>query len=602
MKALVYRFEDFELDVRNAELTQGGERVSLPRLSFRTLQVLLENAPNLVTFDELANQVWGASRVVTPENLLQRIKLVRRSLGDSAAEPRFVAVSRGSGVRFVGDVRRDQARNNAPVGDPEDLLSFYPLCSIAVLPFTEIGDDRPLEHVARSLSLEIVELLTEHRRFRVSAAAPDKTESATLSPSRIGQQLGVNYLLEGAVRRAKDRLRISLKLIRVVDESYVWAESMERPLDELGSIETEVAGKVDELVRVKMFVDVLQQNTELWQDAFETVDPAAVALYVQALQTRFANLLRGPYGTKHAMPLLEQAVSLDADFAAAHHCIVSYARQMHYSGDISLAAVREKIAASVEKLEALGQSVEPYIQGQVATVIALDFPAAEACFQEAARTRPELAAWVYYFLASIAVTEARVSDASRLIKRALSLAPRVAAEQSELYTSCAWLHIVCGNHAAADALLERTIAIQTDPNGLKAPLFMRAYASVARGDTAGLEQVLDAFSSPDGHRLPQALAFVVAALGDEARARSMLVERPSRPAALLPICLGWIAIGEKQRAIELLHEALEEHHALILTSLRFAAFWDPLREEPGFNDLLAELDRKITYTESFVAA
>lgn len=95
---------DLVLDPGKHEVRRGNERIALPRLSYRLLQVLAEAAPNVVSADELIEKVWSG-RVVSPETLTQRIKLVRRVLGDDASAPRYVGLVRGEGYRMLADVR-----------------------------------------------------------------------------------------------------------------------------------------------------------------------------------------------------------------------------------------------------------------------------------------------------------------------------------------------------------------------------------------------------------------------------------------------------------------------------------------------------------------
>ena len=88
--SLIYRFEDLELDLGRRQLTRAEEPIKLPKLSFDLLKLLVEEAPDLVDAETVKDKVWGPARVVTPENLTQRIKMLREAIGDNASRPVYI--------------------------------------------------------------------------------------------------------------------------------------------------------------------------------------------------------------------------------------------------------------------------------------------------------------------------------------------------------------------------------------------------------------------------------------------------------------------------------------------------------------------------------
>jgi len=110
-----YHFADLTLDVGQRRLWRGKETISLTKLTFSLLRVLVETAPNLVTHDEVADKVWGPRRTVTPENLAQHITILRRTLGDDAAQPRYIEAVRGQGYRLIPDVETGTIEPAPPV-------------------------------------------------------------------------------------------------------------------------------------------------------------------------------------------------------------------------------------------------------------------------------------------------------------------------------------------------------------------------------------------------------------------------------------------------------------------------------------------------------
>lgn len=100
-----YRFEDLTLDVGRRRVRRGSDSLPLSDLTFELLRVLVEAAPNVVSHDELAEKAWGPRRVVTPENLSQRVMVLRNALGDSADQPRYIEGVRGRGYRLIPEVQ-----------------------------------------------------------------------------------------------------------------------------------------------------------------------------------------------------------------------------------------------------------------------------------------------------------------------------------------------------------------------------------------------------------------------------------------------------------------------------------------------------------------
>ena len=97
-----YRFDDLTLDVGQRRLWRGSEPIPLSKLTFDLLRALVESAPNLVTHDQLAQQVWGSRRIVTPENLSQRLMMLRQAISDPADRP--IPASRSTGERWAAHI------------------------------------------------------------------------------------------------------------------------------------------------------------------------------------------------------------------------------------------------------------------------------------------------------------------------------------------------------------------------------------------------------------------------------------------------------------------------------------------------------------------
>jgi TolB-like protein len=207
---LRYLFEDFVLDTDKRELRRGFDVVAIAPQVFDLLLYLIRNREHVSSKDELIASVWGR-RIVTDAALATRLNSVRTAIGDSGSEQRLIKTLQRKGIRFVGTVRELEdeiglaARDAPPIPVvPSDKPS------IAVLPFQNISDDPGQDYFADGLVEDITTALSRFKSLYVIARQSSFTyKGAAIDIKRVGRELGVRYLLEGSVRRAGPRLRIS---------------------------------------------------------------------------------------------------------------------------------------------------------------------------------------------------------------------------------------------------------------------------------------------------------------------------------------------------------------------------------------------------------
>ena len=113
-----YRFADLTLDTGQRRVWRGDEEIQISKLSFNFLRALVEAAPNLLTHDQLAEAVWGPRRVITPENLSQRLMTLRHAIGERAEQPRYIEAVRAQGYRLIPDVETVQVEAPPRDGRP----------------------------------------------------------------------------------------------------------------------------------------------------------------------------------------------------------------------------------------------------------------------------------------------------------------------------------------------------------------------------------------------------------------------------------------------------------------------------------------------------
>ena len=197
----VVRFGSFELNVRSGELRRNGIKVRVPDQSIQVLAMLLEHSGEVVTREELYQRLWPNGTIVEFEHGINSvINRLRQALEDSADEPRFIETLPRRGYRFLVPVEQSATA-------PEDR-------SIAVLPFTNLSGDKENDYFSEGLAEEILNALSRIEDLRVAARTSSfYFKGKAVEISEIGAKLNVANVLEGSVRRAENRVRVTVQLV-----------------------------------------------------------------------------------------------------------------------------------------------------------------------------------------------------------------------------------------------------------------------------------------------------------------------------------------------------------------------------------------------------
>jgi TolB-like protein/DNA-binding winged helix-turn-helix (wHTH) protein len=384
MTSHVIRFGVFEADGRSRELRKQGVRIRLQEQPFQVLWLLLERAGQVVTREELRQEIWPSSVYVDFDHGMNNaVARVRDALGDTAGSPRFVETLPRLGYRFVCPVTREPAalpETSPPavaapspiepaampaprrwldrrvitwsalaamalvaVGitywvanrEPNDTLAGAPPVepSIAVLPFASLNDGADAENFADGLSEELINRLAEINGLRVAGRTSSFKFKDQHPPSHeVAAALNVTHLLEGSVRQGDGRLRVTAQLIEARNGYHLWSQNFDHELGDVFVMQDEIAKAVTMALKVKLVESDLQRIQERG-----TRDPEAHRLYLFGLAQ-----LRG-HGRRNipeARQLFEKALARDPDYADAHAGLAQY-----YFRDVWLS--RQSIEESV---------------------------------------------------------------------------------------------------------------------------------------------------------------------------------------------------------------------------------------------------------------
>ena len=235
MDPLRYRFGPFVFDAKGRVLYRDSQDVGLPPKAAETLGLLLANAGAVVEKRALLDTAW-AGMVVGEGSLTRTISILRKALGGEANSDTHIATISKRGYRF-----------QTPVTCVSTMPPAKEQPSIAVLPFDCFSANPSEAYFSDGLTEETTAQLCKRSGswLRVIARTTCMLfKGSTKRISDIGRELGVGYVLEGSVRGGNDRLRIAAQLIRVRDETHIWAESYERRIGDALRLQCAVAGKI----------------------------------------------------------------------------------------------------------------------------------------------------------------------------------------------------------------------------------------------------------------------------------------------------------------------------------------------------------------------
>ncbi len=212
MAAEIFRFGDFELDRSAYELRRAGTGVHLQRIPFQLLSLLVERCGQLVTREEILEYIWGKGVFVDGENAIRSaVRKIRRALNDDADVPRFIITVPTRGYRFAAPMSlRPPTPSVGIYHAPSTPLPLPDKPSIAVLPFTNMSDDRDQEYFSDGITDDLITALSRLSGVFVIARSSTFTYKGKAAKVQdIGRDLGVAYLLEGSVRKSDNKLRIT---------------------------------------------------------------------------------------------------------------------------------------------------------------------------------------------------------------------------------------------------------------------------------------------------------------------------------------------------------------------------------------------------------
>lgn len=313
MAGEVLQFGPFRLLVERRELRLRGQPVQLGPRALDLLIALARRQGELVTKDELMTEIWPDT-VVEENNLHVQASSVRKALTKGGRDTRYIMTVPGRGYRFVGPVQHltESEKPHLPAewirGEPTRAPPNKP--SIVVLPFTNMSGDPEQEYFADGIVEEITTALSRFSSLFVIARNSAFTyKGRSVDVKQIGRELGVRYVLEGSVRKAKNRVRITGQLIEAENGSHIWANRYEGDLDDIFALEDEITANVLGALLPKLETAEIERARRKPTDSLDAYD-----LYLRALAAFYSWTREG---NDQALALLGRSLELDSRFAVA---------------------------------------------------------------------------------------------------------------------------------------------------------------------------------------------------------------------------------------------------------------------------------------------
>jgi TolB-like protein len=332
-------FGRYRLEPRGG-LMSGDRNVRLTPKALALLSFMAARPGEVITKEELFGAVWPEV-TVGDAALVTCIQEVRKALGDDARRPRYIETLHRRGYRFVGKLAK---RLPAAAGEKVRGLPLPDRPSIAVLPFANMNGDPDQEHFAEGMSEDLITGLSRIRwLFVIARNSTFVYKNRAVDVRQVAREVGVRYVLEGSVRRAGKRLRVSAQLIDASTGGHHWAEQYDRELDDIFAVQDEITRSVVAAIEPRLLA---AEGVRAF--ARSSDDLGAWELVARA-RTHVWRLTRSD--SEAAIEALQRAVDTYPDYAPARgllgFCLVFAAHNGWIDRDYGLLAGREHIVRAV---------------------------------------------------------------------------------------------------------------------------------------------------------------------------------------------------------------------------------------------------------------
>jgi len=581
----LYGFGPYRLDIIERVLLRDGQPITLPPKDLETLLVLVERAGHIVEKEELLEKVWPGV-FVEEGNLARHVFNLRQVLGDSPDGRKYIETIPKRGYRFVAAVHAEsepaaphlstlqaseQARSAVSPGQKR-IFWLWPLAlsalavtailiarhfwpprnpspqrvMLAVLPFANLSGDAHEDYFADGLTEEMIAQLGQLQPAKLGVIARTSTvryKDTKETAAQIGRELGVGYLLEGSVRRGGERVRITAQLIQTEEQTHLWAQTYERPLTDVLSIQREIAERITHSLSIQL----LSPATSIPASShvnFESYDKYLLGLHELGKGTRES-------GNK-AIQYFQEGIAKDpndarlyAALAGAYDAITTY-----YSSPAEVMPRAKEAALRAVGLDPNLASAHVRL-GYVRLFFDWDWPAAEVEYRRALEINPSLPeAQLGY--ANYLATLGHFDEAISRVQQAYLFDPLALESRNEAL----WIYFFSGRMPEMVEQCQKTIELEPDA-GLPHAMLALAHAQMGqRAETLrAAENAIRLANSPS---VMTTTAAALARVGQRHEAKQLLgkalEQAKERYVCRFLVADAYVELGDKERALESLEQ------------------------------------------------
>jgi Predicted integral membrane protein len=628
-----YEFGVFTVDLPGGELRKHGVRLKVQERPFQLLVCLLERPGEIISRDELRQRLWPDGTFVDfDHNISSAINKLRTVLNDSASNPRFIETVGSRGYRFLADVKRicpassqipDQETPEVPMtaaatASPRHGLwkvvagialilsalvaGYFQLgrktsksiapatrVMVAVLPFQNLTGDAGQDYFSDGLTEEMIAELTRLNQHHLGVIARTSVMLYKQSPKpldQIGRELGVQYVMEGSVRRDSGRVRITAKLIQVKDQTHLWAREYDRELNNSLALQSEIAQEIGDEIQISLPDNNGVKAANHPAPAHST---ASYEAYDSYLKGRYFWNKRTTSGFLQAASYFQQAIAKDPGYAS------SYAGLADTFGLMSTwyAAPQQEFmpkakAAALSALALDDSLAEAHASlALVAENYDYDWQTAEKEFRRAIQLNPDYAT-AHQWYAEYLAWQGRFDEALAESERARQLDPMSLIIATDRGT------ILFYARKYDRAIDQFRAVLDMDPGFGNARGFL-AVAYVQQGRFAEALKENDLAKNDEHPQWYWAVrAYIYNHASDASQAQHALArfeELSSRlqSDAILARLVAYNGSAQREKVMSLLEQAYKEHSPA-LTNIKVDPRYDYLRKDQRFQELLTRMN------------
>jgi serine/threonine protein kinase/Flp pilus assembly protein TadD len=426
---------------------------------------------------------------------------------------------------FIGASGSQELLETAPYQETPQPATPLQAPSLAVLPFRNMSSDPENEYFSDGLAEELLTALSKLQGLRVASRTSSFAFRGKNEDVRnIGEHLNVRNVLEGSVRKAGNRLRISVQLVNVADGYHIWSETYNRELQDVFAIQEEIAQSIAKALQLIL--------SEKEKRAIERPPTAHVEAYESYLRGRqyFHQFRRQGY--ELALEQFAGAISIDPSYALAHAGVADCRSMLFMYFDSNPANLEKADDASRKALELAPKLAEAHVARGLALSLKKEYAQAEEAFQTAIRLDTKLYE-ARYFFGRTALAQGKLVDAAHQFDQACQLRP----DEYQAASHLAGTYTGLGRKADAQAAFQRGAIVVSKHLELH----------------------------PDDARALYLGAAMWASLGESARAvewaNRALTMDPNDPVTLYNVASVYAVQGELEKALDCLESAVKHGFA-----------------------------------------